>query len=275
MNGRESAAYSLQASSLSVGWPGRTVAEKIDLSVACGTITAVAGPNGAGKSTLLKTLARLLPPLSGQVLLGGQDIRHLALRQFAQTLAYVPQALEPGQDMTVLELVMLGRNPHQRWWSWSASTSDRQAVGEALERTETWVLRDKYLSTLSGGERQRAIIATALAQQPRLVLLDEPTSHLDFRHQLELADLLQELRNHGLGILVVLHDLNLISRLADRVLLLSKVESRPGTVVACGSPADVLAPATLRAVYEVEVSVTCDPATGWAIYTPTRCLPSQ
>src|SRR5262249_38404554 len=191
-------------------------------------------------------------------------------RQFAQRVAYVPQSLEPAQDLTVKELVMLGRNPHQNWWSWSASAQDLKFVSEALEKTETSHLRDKYLSTLSGGERQRAAIATALAQQPHFMVLDEPTAHLDFKHQLELADLMKELRSQGLGVVLVLHDLNLMARLADHILLLNKVDGEPGTFIACGSPQAVLEPATLRSVYDVEVSIVMDPATGHSIFAPDR-----
>lgn len=263
----------LKASSLSVGWSGRVIAEKLDVSIEGGAITAIAGPNGAGKSTLLKTLVRQLQPLSGQVSLGGKDIWLINSRRFAQQIAYVPQSMEPAQDLTVIELVMLGRSPHQPWWSWSASAEDLTCVGEALEKTETSHLRDKHLSTLSGGERQRAAIATALAQKPQFMVLDEPTAHLDFRHQLELADLLKDLRDQGLGIVVVLHDLNLMSRLSDHVLLLNKPDGQPSTFVACGSPEAVLEPATLRAVYDVEVSVVQDPLSGHRIYAPTSCLP--
>jgi len=265
--------HCLKASSLAVGWLGRTVADKLGLSISAGTITVVAGPNGAGKSTLLKTLARQLKPVSGQILLNDQDIWTMNGRRFAQQIAYVPQSLEPAQDLTVNELVMLGRNPHQQWWSWSASAEDTKFVAEALERTETSHLREKYLSTLSGGERQRAAIATALAQQAQFMMLDEPTAHLDFKHQLELADLLKELRAQGLGILVVLHDLNLMSRLADDILLLSKPDGQASTFVACGRPAAVLEPDTLRSVYDVEVSVVKDPASGHSIFAPSRCVP--
>lgn len=265
----------LSATALAVGWPGRPVAQGLDLRLSGGEITVVAGPNGAGKSTLLKTLARQLRPLSGQVELGGRSIWQMEARAFAQQVAYVPQSLEPGQDLTVNELVALGRNPHQRWWSWAASGEDRQAVRFALEQTQTWALKDKYLSTLSGGERQRALIATALAQQARLLLLDEPTAHLDFKHQMELCDLLDNLRRDRIGILVVLHDLNLMSRLADHILLLGKSDSQPSTFYACGSPQAVLQPATLRAVYQVEVSIVGDPATGRKVYTPIACAPGK
>ena len=260
---------SIKASNLAVGFPGKIVAQSLEITALPGQISVIAGPNGAGKSTLLKTLARQLKPLAGQVLFGTTDIFSLSAHEFAQKVAYVPQMLELGQDLTVYELVMLGRNPHQRWWSWSSSAADREAVEDALVRTSTVKLKSNYLSSLSGGERQRAIIACALAQHAQFMLLDEPTSHLDFRHQLELANLLKELCANGLGILVVLHDLNLIARLADQVFLIGKSEGEPSRIASSGSPAHVLEPITLRNVYQVEVSICIDPQSGSRVYTPT------
>jgi iron complex transport system ATP-binding protein len=249
----------MEASQLSVGWKQKTVAGDIDLTIARGEIVVLAGPNGAGKSTILKTLVKQLPPLAGCVKVNGIDLEQLNARQLASQVAYVPQFIDLGQDLTVDELVSLGRNPHQQWWSWTASQKDREAVDQALQRTEMIRLKDRYLSNLSGGEKQRAIIAMALAQQPVFMLLDEPTSHLDFRHQLELADLLIDLAKHGIGIGVVLHDLNLMARLADRILLLEKPGDEPSVVAASGARDEVLTPENLRRVYQVDVSILANP----------------
>ncbi len=258
----------LEASGLTVGWGGKAVAEQVSLQLSAGQILVIAGPNGAGKSTLVKALARQLKPAKGTIKLAGSDIWSLPPRDFARKVSYVPQSLEPGQDLTVRELVALGRNPHQPWWSWGASADDRQAVTEAMEKTATWQLRDKYLSSLSGGERQRAVIAVALAQKPRCMLLDEPTAHLDFRHQLELVDILRDLRGHGLGIVLVVHDLNLMARLADLILLLAKPDDRPSRPACLGRPEQALSQANLRRVYGVEVSIVTD-AAGQPVYLPT------
>lgn len=265
---------SLAAIELSVGFPHKLIAEALDINIAKGQISVIAGPNGAGKSTLIKTLARQLAPLKGQVMLDGINIATLSASQFARTVAYVPQLLELEQNLTVSELVMLGRNPHQAWWSWSASKDDRQAVSKALELTGTTKLSKSYLSSLSGGERQRAIIACALAQNAQFILLDEPTAHLDFRHQLELSCLLKELCNQHLGILVVLHDLNLIAQLAHQVFLLDQTANGISHIVASGTPEAVLEPNILRQVYQVEVSICVDEASGSRVYTPMRCLTS-
>ena len=257
----------LKSSMLAVGWTRKTVATNLSFQILPGSICVLAGPNGAGKSTILKTMARQLKPLTGKVLLADKDIWALSPTQFASLVSYVPQAIEPGQDLTVAELVMLGRNPHQSWWNWHTSTTDQEVVQMSLAKTQTWDLRHNYLSTLSGGERQRAAIAVALAQQPQFMLLDEPTAHLDFKHQLELADLLVELRLQGLGILVVLHDLSLMAAIADYIFLLNKLDNQPSQIVSCGAPEAVLEPNILRQVYEVEVNVLTNPATGQLVYS--------
>jgi len=265
-------AKAIKALNLTVGWGPKSCLEQVAIELGSGSILVIAGPNGAGKSTLIKAIARQLKPQSGQVLLDQTDIWTLSPKEYARQVAYVPQALEPGQDLTVEELVMLGRNPHQSWWSWSASQEDRQAARCALEKTETWNLRAQYLSSLSGGERQRAIIAMALAQEPRFLLMDEPTSHLDFRHQIELAEILEELRSQGLGIALVLHDLNLMARLADHVLLISKDGNAVSRVESQGPPSSVLEPATLRRTYQVEVSIIVDPRSGEKLFAPSRSI---
>lgn len=264
-------AASISIQSLSVGWSEKVVAEKIDFTVHAGEIVAIAGPNGAGKSTLLKAIARQASSLTGQILLSGADIRQLTPTHFARQVAYVPQSVDSSTNLTVLELVSLGRNPHQHWWSWNQSRKDIDAIEQALKRTGTWGLRHQQISRLSGGERQRASIATALCQQPNFLLLDEPTAHLDFRHQLELTELLCEMRQNGLGVLVVLHDLTLAARMADKVLLLTKPEEGPSSPVGFDAPDTIFNPTILRQVYQVEVNILHDPTSGRNVYCVTNC----
>jgi iron complex transport system ATP-binding protein len=263
------------ASELIVGWNDRAVAEVSSVSVKPGQAVVLGGPNGAGKSTLIKTLAKLVPPLSGRIQLNGEDISAMSARGFARQVSYVPQMVELLQDLTVKELVQLGRNPHQKWWSWQASQSDEDAVKEALERTGTWHLRQNFLSGLSGGERQRASIAMALAQNAAFILLDEPTAHLDFKHQLELIDLMKTLKLQGIGLLIILHDLNLMSRLADDILLLKKGAATFSTPAAYGPSAQVLTRTVLQDVYEVEVKVFTDAETGEQNFVPSRVSARQ
>jgi len=249
------AANSILGKDLLVGWSqAEPVCSVTELLVKSCAITVLCGPNGAGKSTLLKTLAGLLHPLSGSVLLNGKNIAAMSKQEMACALAYVPQFSDMRKSLSVEDWVSLGRNPHQKWWSWTKSPDDQRKIEDSLKATHVVALKDKLMNELSGGERQRVLIATALAQDPHFLLLDEPTAHLDFRHQLELCELLQSLRNSGLGILLVLHDLDLTARLADSVVLLEKNGSG-GRVVACGNTADVLSPENLRAVYGVEMQI--------------------
>lgn len=246
----------------------RRVARLDSLSVQSGEIVVLAGPNGAGKSTTVKTLARQLPPLSGAVTIDGNPVSELSARELARQLAYVGQTLDPLCELTVSDFVMLGRNPHQNWWSWDTSPADREEVAQALAATGMSDLRARSLAELSGGERQRAAIACACAQKASFLLLDEPAAHLDLKHQVSLLDLLRRLRDQGLGIVLVLHDLSMIARIADRVVLLRKPADSESIVHAQGAYSHVLTPATLKEVFEVDIAVTKDPTSGLPAYLP-------
>ena len=243
----------LKASDLTVGFDKTPIVASLNFSLERNEIIAVAGPNGAGKSTLVKAFARQIKPLSGTLTLNNRDIWNLTAMQFASSVAYVPQSLEPGLEITVEEIVMLGRNPHQKWWQWYGGEEDKRIVESALEALGMLSHRKKYLSQLSGGERQRACLATALAQQPTFMILDEPTAHLDFKHQLDLVAQLKELRSRNIGCLVVLHDLNLIARIADKIVLLKTNQNAPSSVTALGSTEEVLTTENLADVFQVEV----------------------
>jgi len=263
----------LIAENLTVGFGKEPVISGVNIVLAAGQIVVLVGPNGAGKSTLVKTLARQLTPISGTVMLNGTAIWQMTPAKFASAVAYVPQSLEPAQQLTVEEIVMLGRNPHQPWWQWYGSEKDKEAVERALNATHMASHRKKYLSQLSGGERQRASIATALAQEPSFMLLDEPTSHLDFRHQLDLVSLLKQLKANGIGCLIVLHDLNLIARLADTIVLLRSGDQRTGTVAMVGAPDSVLTRDNLLSVFDVDLQIFKDPVSGELFYNPTHRQP--
>jgi len=248
--------------------PGEPVLSGINLEIEKGSITAIAGPNGSGKSTLLKTLARQIKPFAGRVTLGGADIWSLDPSQFARRCAYVPQSFNSNTNLTVGELVALGRNPHQNWWSWSASAGDREATREALERAGLAGLEHRYLATLSGGERQRAQIAVALSQESDFVLLDEPISHLDFKYQRSIVKLIERLREDGKGIAVILHDLNVIDSMADQVALIGKgsEETGPGRLVAVGTSRDILTSSRIEEVFDVGIATVTDESTGRRLF---------
>lgn len=219
------------------------LAQPVDLQIESGSFTVIVGPNGAGKSTLLRLLAGVLRPRAGEVRLDDADLATLARRAVARRIAWVQQGVAEGFDFTVQETVSMGRHPHLRRLR-GPTAADDAAVGAALARAGLAALRDRPLSTLSGGERQRVAVARALAQAPRVLLLDEPTAHLDLAQQRALLDLVAALnREAGLTVVAVLHDLQLAATYAGRVLVLAR-----GAVVADGPPA-VLTPERIAAVF--------------------------
>jgi iron complex transport system ATP-binding protein len=244
----------LEARRLQAGYEQRIVLDGLDIVVDAGEVVALVGPNGSGKSTLLRALGRLLRPRDGSVLLDGKAIGEWTTREVAQRLALLPQGPTLANDLSVEELVWLGRSPHQSLLGLPAR-ADREAVAWAISETGVEALRGRAVSSLSGGERQRVWLAMALAQQPRVLLLDEPTTFLDLSHQLEVLDLIRYLNlEHGITVLMVLHDLNQAARYAGRVLVLHE-----GAVYRDGPPAAVLTPETLREVFGVEGRVLPGP----------------
>jgi iron complex transport system ATP-binding protein len=230
--------------------------DDVTLDVAPGEIIGIVGPNGSGKTTLLRAIHGLLAPVQGSVLLEGRNLRDLGAREIAAMVGSVPQHSRDGFGFTVYEIVMMGRYPHQRPLA-GDRPEDAAAVRSALERTRTWHLRHRLVEALSGGERQRVLLARALSQDPRVLLLDEPTAHLDIRFQLEMMDLVTGLGGGGLTVVAALHDLNLAAMYCGRLVLLAE-----GRIAAMGHPADVLDPARLRAVYGADVAVHPHPLTG-------------
>jgi iron complex transport system ATP-binding protein len=226
-------------------------------------VTAIVGPNGCGKSTLLKALARVLRPASGTVLLDGTDIFRLPTRRVAQTVALLPQGPVAPEGLRVRELVAQGRFPHQsllRQWS----EADSRAVDRAIERTDLTDLADRPVDTLSGGQRQRAWIAMVLAQETDILLLDEPTTFLDLKVQVDLLSLLARIaREDGRTVVVVLHEINLAAAFADWLTIL-----RDGGIVGEGPPAEVLTEAALRAAFDLAADVVQAPGSGHPVCIP-------
>ncbi|MEM8558127.1 MAG: ABC transporter ATP-binding protein [Bacteroidota bacterium] len=237
------------ARDLCVSLAGQPVLHDLSLTVQAGSVTALVGPNGSGKTTLLRTLAGLLPH-AGRLDLDGQALTRWSGRGRARALAFVQQRTSLAFDLSVRNFVALGRTPHRSWLA-APSEADRAAVDAALTTTGLVALQARSARTLSGGEHRRLLIAQALAQDTPTLLLDEPTAHLDLRHHLDLAALLQGLHAQGRTLVVALHELDLAARLADHVILLDQ-----GRLVADGPPAEVLTPAHLQAVFGVTAVVT-------------------
>ncbi len=245
---RDTAAM-LQIEDLRVSYGGAPVVHGIDLEVAAGAVTSIIGPNGSGKSTILKAITRTVPA-TGQVRIAGQPTTALSRRAMARLIGMLGQTRETPSDMTVTELVGLGRSPHRPWFQ-PLSPRDRQIVDEVIAQAGLEELRDRRVTTLSGGEAQRAWIAMALAQRPRVLLLDEPTTYLDIAHQVEVLDLVRRInRTTGLTVVMVLHDLNHAGFYSDHLLALQQ-----GRVVGVGTPAQVLCADLIQQVYGVQVEI--------------------
>ena len=245
---------SLVSEGASAAIGGRLVVDGVSISVAAGSLTALIGPNGAGKSTLIRVLSGVAKPSDGRVLYNGTDWNETPRRQRARLVALVEQDSSSDLGITVRDTVALGRTPYGSLLG--GSPDDDAVVDAALARTGTAQFAARDLSTLSGGERQRVQLARALAQQPQLLLLDEPTSHLDIAAQLEVMQTLRMLADDGLAVLTALHDLNLAS-LADQVVVLAS-----GRVVAAGSPRAVLTSEIIGQVYGVTATVLDHPVSG-------------
>lgn len=253
----------LEVESLRVAYDGRPVLRDISFRVQAGEILGVIGPNGAGKTTLIRALSGVLNPTAGTVRVAGQDIMALKPLERARRVAVVPQARNLPPAFTGWELVGLGRTPHLNWLG-QMSLRDEQRVRQALERAHALDLADRRLDELSGGEQQRLLLARAMAQDAPLLLLDEPTAHLDLQHQVSLLDQVSTLAHReNLGVVAALHDLNLVSRYADRVVLLADGELR-----ALGTPGDVLRTDLLEQVYQLPLQVLHNPASGRQVILP-------
>lgn len=253
----------LQVQSLSVKYGERPILKGISFDVAPGSILGIIGPNGAGKTTLIRSLSGVLPLESGSVRVAGDDLLALKPAERARRVAVVPQARNLPPAFSGWELVLLGRTPHLNWLG-QTCPSDEAVVLEALERACALDLAERRLGELSGGEQQRLLLARALAQQAPLLLLDEPTTHLDLQYQISLLDRVRDLaRKDGLTVVVALHDLNLVSRYADRVALVVNGELR-----AHGSPEEVLQPELLAQVYQLPLQVIHGAASGRPVILP-------
>ncbi len=256
-------AHQLRAEGVTLAYGDLRVVEDLDLAIAPGEVTAVVGANGCGKSTVLRALGRLLSPTSEQVLLDGRDVHRMRSRDVARTLGLLPQSPTAPEGIVVADLVARGRHPHQgllaRW-----SREDDAAVADAMAATGVADLADRGVDELSGGQRQRVWIAMALAQQTDILLLDEPTTFLDVAHQVEVLDLLLDLRDQrGTTVVMVLHDLNLAARYADHL-----VAVRGGRVHASGRPDEVITPEVVEAVFGLPCRVVPDPVSGTPLVLP-------
>lgn len=237
----------ISAEHVNIGINNKTIVKDLSLDIPEGKVTAIIGPNGCGKSTTLKAISRIMP-YSGKITFKGRDIKSFSHREFARCLAILTQSPQAPADLTVSDLVEMGRFPHRGFLGRGSSSEDSKHVEWALEQTNMSGMRHRLLSTLSGGERQRAWIAMALAQRPEVLFLDEPTTYLDICHQLEIMQLLARLNKElGLTVVMVVHELNHAIQYADFVAVI-----KAGSMVTSGVPKEVITSKLLADVFGVQ-----------------------
>jgi iron complex transport system ATP-binding protein len=227
------------------------VLEDISLRVRDGEVLSLLGPNGSGKTTLLKCINRILKPKKGTILLEGRDAGNMGLKELARTLGYVPQSAPTAFPLTVFDMVLLGRKPHVNW---GLGERDKEIAIEMLKLMELDGMALRMFNELSGGGKQKVIMARALSQEPQVLLLDEPTSNLDLRHQLEVLQLVIDMvKERGLSVIMAIHDLNLASRFSSKIVML-----KDGEIRAAGEPREVLNSGNIKEVYGVETAIIND-----------------
>ena len=234
----------------------------IDLTIHTGEVLAIVGPNGSGKTTLLKNISGVLSPQVGTVYLDMIRLTDLSSAELARRLAVVEQEREVGFDFTVREIVALGRLPHRGRFARETRT-DRQWIERAMELANVGTFAERFIHELSGGEKQRVFLAMALAQNPRVLLLDEPTTYLDINYQIQIMEIVRQQATAGLSIVMAIHDLNLAAQYADRVAILHQ-----GRLLAIGRPTDVLTEANIKQVFQTDVAVSKSPVTNSVYITP-------
>ena len=246
----------LNIQNLCCGYPKFQLSD-ICLDMPKGSFAGIIGPNGSGKTTLFRAITGTLGIKSGKIMLGDKNLRTLAPRQRAQNIAIVSQFIDAG-DISVEDYVLMGRIPYQSRFSFFESDDDLRIAREYMTMTDTWRFKDQLMSELSGGEQQLAAIARALTQEPELLLLDEPTSHLDITHQVHILNVLQQLNQEmGLSVLMVIHDLNLASEYCDRLILVNQ-----GRIHTQGTPEEVLTFQNIEDVYQTVVVTQPNPLSG-------------
>ena len=242
--------YALQVNNLEFGYKDDLVIKDISFNVKKGKFISIIGPNGSGKSTLLKTLNNLYRPSKGRILLEGRDINSFKKREIAQKIALVPQDTNIDYDFTVEDIVMMGRHPYKNRFE-KENDNDYKIINQALEMTNTLGLKKRLITEISGGERQRVIIAKALAQEPSMIFLDEPTSNLDINHQMDILNLLKTFNEEQeTTVVLVIHDINLAARYSDEIILLDK-----GRILGKGSPEEVITVKNIEQAYNMKVAI--------------------
>ena len=255
----------LRIEDVSLSYGDKPVVQNLSLRVKKGQVVSIIGPNASGKSTILKSIAGIIKPVSGKIFIEEKDISKMDSKKLAQKVSILLQQNKTLDDMSIEELVYFGRYPHKKWFE-GFEVSDKKIIEEVMKLTNTFALRDKTLETLSGGERQRAWIAMALAQEPDILLFDEPTTYLDLAHQIEFLELVNRLNKEtGVTVVLVLHDLNQAARYGNYLFAMKE-----GKIFAQGSPEEVLNSQNILSIYNIEAKIFN--AAGYPVVIPERRL---
>ncbi len=255
----------LRIEDVSLSYGDKPVVQNLSLRVKKGQVVSIIGPNASGKSTILKSIAGIIKPVSGKIFIEEKDISKMDSKKLAQKVSILLQQNKTLDDMSIEELVYFGRYPHKKWFE-GFEVSDKKIIEEVMKLTNTFALRDKTLETLSGGERQRAWIAMALAQEPDILLFDEPTTYLDLAHQIEFLELVNRLNKEtGVTVVLVLHDLNQAARYGNYLFAMKE-----GKIFAQGNPEEVLNPQNILSIYNIEAKIFN--AAGYPVVIPERRL---
>lgn len=247
----------LETRNLNWSYGQQKVLDNINIKIKKNCFCGLIGPNGSGKTTLIKNISRILVPEKNTVYIYGKDICLYSPKEFSKLAAYVPQNTNVEFKFSALDVVLMGRSPYLNRFE-SESMIDIDIAREAMLATNTWHLKDKSISRLSGGEKQRVVIARALCQNTQVIILDEPVSHLDLQHQIELMKLLRQLCNEGnKTVIMSIHDLNLASEFCDDIILMNR-----GKVFDCGKPENILDSKKIKQVYGIDVIIASNPVTG-------------
>lgn len=255
----------LKVEGLNVSYDEKEILKDISFNVKSGEIVTIIGPNGSGKSTLLKSISRYLKPRSGEIYLNKVNINRIKSKEMAKNLAVLPQVKGVSSDVSIEELVSYGRFPHLKFGK-RLNKEDKETISWALAKTGLFQMKDRYVATLSGGERQRAWIAMTLAQKPRMLLLDEPTTFLDICYQMETLELVKELnKTLGITVVMVLHDINQAARYSDKILMINC-----GELKEYGVPCQIVRKDLLKDIFKIEADIYEDRINNCPYFIPKK-----
>ena len=245
----------LKLENFSTGYSNNFVIKAIDLSLKSGEWLGVIGPNGSGKSTLVKGICRIIKSYQGSIYMKGRDISRYTNKLISQTISFLPQQFNSNLQVTVRELVALGRSPYKDFWEFDLNKTDNEKINEALNLVDIYDLKDTLITQISGGQRQRAYLALALAQDPEILILDEPTNALDLKYQIKFLEIIKKLKEKkDISIITILHDLNLTARYSEKILALKNGESR-----GYGTCNDIINEKKIKDIFDVSVLVSDTP----------------